>query len=105
MHVTVRRYQEVRGGLDDALRRQLTEGFIPIVQKAPGFITYYAVDPGDGGLVTISVFENARRGRGKYPDGRGFHQGECRRPLLRAARRKFRRGCRARGVLTAHVTT
>jgi hypothetical protein len=59
MHITVRRYQEVRGGLDDALRRQLTEGFIPIVQKAPGFIAYYAVDPGDGGLVTISVFENA----------------------------------------------
>lgn len=59
MHVTVRRYQEVRGGLDDALRRHFTEGFIPIIQKASGFIAYYALDPGDGGLVTISVFGNA----------------------------------------------
>jgi hypothetical protein len=59
MHVTVRRYQEVRGGLDDALRRHFTDGFIPIIQKASGFIAYYALDPGDGGLVTISVFGNA----------------------------------------------
>ncbi len=100
MHVTVRGYQEVRGGLDDALRRHFTEGFLPIIQKASGFIAYYALDPGDGGLVTISVFGNAAEAEESTRMA-----AESRRPLLRAARSNFRRGCRARGILTAHVIT
>jgi hypothetical protein len=58
MHVTIRRYQEIRGGVDEGMRRQLTDEFLPIIQQASGFLAYYALDSGNGGLVTISVFED-----------------------------------------------
>jgi hypothetical protein len=37
--------------------QQIDEGFIPTIKGAPGFLAYYALDTGSGGLVTIGVFE------------------------------------------------
>src|SRR5215218_307637 len=40
------------------VRRQVDEGFIPIISEMPGFVAYYLVDAGDGVMVSTSVFEH-----------------------------------------------
>lgn len=58
MHIAIRRYQlEDPGAIDDLLRR-VTEGFVPIIKDAPGFLAYYALDSGGGTVTSISVFED-----------------------------------------------
>jgi heme-degrading monooxygenase HmoA len=56
MYASIRRYQ-VRGAWDEELTNHLTDGFIPIIKEAPGFIAYYALDPGAGQFASVSVFE------------------------------------------------
>jgi hypothetical protein len=56
MHASVRRYE----GVTDAAEvgRRVTEGFIPLISDAPGFVAYYFADAGDGVMVSTSVFED-----------------------------------------------
>ena len=56
MYAAVRRYEGVTDPSE--VRRQVEEGFIPIISEMPGFVAYYLVDAGDGVLVTTSVFEH-----------------------------------------------
>ncbi len=58
MHVAIRRYQLEDPGAADELLRRVTEGFVPIVKDAPGFLAYYALDSGGGTVTSISVFED-----------------------------------------------
>jgi hypothetical protein len=53
-YLTVRRYEGVADSKEAA--RQVQEGFIPLISKIPGFISYYWVDEGDGIMVSVSVF-------------------------------------------------
>jgi hypothetical protein len=34
------------------------EVFVPIISELPGFVAYYAVDAGDGVVLSTSVFEH-----------------------------------------------
>jgi hypothetical protein len=53
-YLTVRRYAGVTDSKEAA--RRVEEGFIPLLTKIPGFISYYWVDEGDGVMVSVSVF-------------------------------------------------
>jgi hypothetical protein len=56
MYVAVRRYE---GATDPQRVAQLVdEVFVPIISELPGFVAYYAVDAGDGVVVSTSVFEH-----------------------------------------------
>jgi hypothetical protein len=56
MYVAVRRYE---GATDPQKVAQLVEeDYVPIISELPGFVAYYAVDAGDGVVVSTSVFEH-----------------------------------------------
>ena len=57
MYVAIRRYQLDPGAVSELLQR-VTEGFIPIIKDAPGFLAYYTLDSGDGTVTSVSVFEH-----------------------------------------------
>jgi hypothetical protein len=58
MHVAIRRYRLLGSGSADEVLRRITEGFIPIIKDAPGFLAYYALDGGGGTIASISIFEH-----------------------------------------------
>jgi hypothetical protein len=55
MFVTVRRYEGVPDPQKAA--RVVSDTWIPIISKVPGFISYYWVDAGNGVMVSTSVFK------------------------------------------------
>ena len=56
MYVAVRRYE---GATDPQRVAQVVdEVFVPIISELPGFVAFYAVDAGDGVMVSTSVFEH-----------------------------------------------
>lgn len=60
MFISIRKYKltsqdpKARG----ELTRQINDLFLPQISKAPGFVSYHAVDTGSGTLATVSVFES-----------------------------------------------
>lgn len=52
--VTVRRYEGVTDSKEAG--RLVQEGFVPLISKIPGFLSYYWVDAGNGVMVSVSVF-------------------------------------------------
>jgi hypothetical protein len=56
MYAAVRRYEGVTDPKEVAKVGQ--EGFVPIISELPGFVGYYAVDAGDGVVLSTSVFEH-----------------------------------------------
>ncbi len=52
--MSVRRYR-VQGSAAEASRR-IEQDFVPLVSRGPHFHAYYVLDPGDGMLVTVSLF-------------------------------------------------
>jgi hypothetical protein len=54
MHISIRRYQHVRSVAE--VCRKITESFVPLLRRSPGFIAYYAIDGGAGTMATISMF-------------------------------------------------
>lgn len=57
MYASVRRYQ-VRSGRIDALMHRIDEEFAPALSQEPGFVSYLAIDTGDGTIETVSVFRD-----------------------------------------------
>ena len=57
MYASIRRYK-VNPGTSAEISRRANEGFVPIVSKAPGFVAYYLVEPGNDVVATVSVFQN-----------------------------------------------
>jgi hypothetical protein len=53
-YMSVRRY--TTSGPTSVIVRIVTEGFVPIIRDAPGFIAFYVVDGGDGSLASVSIF-------------------------------------------------
>ena len=56
MYVAVRRFEGVRD--PQKVAQVAKEGFVPIISELPGFVAYYAVDAGDGVVLSTSVFEH-----------------------------------------------
>ena len=54
MHISIRRYRNVRSVAE--VCRKITESFVPLLRRSPGFIAYYAIDGGNGVMATISIF-------------------------------------------------
>lgn len=56
MHGVIRRYQVDPANVEEIVRRA-REGFVPLISKAPGLISYSITDAGGGKALTLSVFE------------------------------------------------
>jgi len=56
MYLTVRRYEGVTNTKEAASR--VSEGFLPLVSKIPGFIAYDWVDAGGDVMLSTSIFES-----------------------------------------------
>ena len=56
MYAVVRRYEGVKEPQE--IKKEVEEGFVPIISEMPGFVAYYCVDAEDGVIVTTSVFEH-----------------------------------------------
>ncbi len=57
MHAAVRTYQVDPHKVDE-FKQLVNETFLPIIEGAPGFRAYYALEAGDGGIVSVSVFDD-----------------------------------------------
>jgi hypothetical protein len=57
MHITIRRYH-INAGQTQELVDRVRNSFMPLISQAPKFVSYYAVDEGDGDITTVSVFED-----------------------------------------------
>ena len=57
MHITIRSRRMTSGSVDE-LMRKLAQGFMPLISAAPGYVTYYVIDSGDGMVSAISIFED-----------------------------------------------
>lgn len=54
MHISIRRYQQVKSISEVCAR--ISESFVPLLRRTPGFIAYYAIDAGEGTMATVSVY-------------------------------------------------
>jgi len=54
MFASIRHYQTT-AAID--ISRKVNEGFVPLISKIPGFVSYYGVDSEDGQWTSISIFE------------------------------------------------
>jgi heme-degrading monooxygenase HmoA len=58
MFVTIRRYSPKNGAVNKAsmelLRRQIQDGFLPIIEQVPGFRAYYVLNVDNREVVTLS---------------------------------------------------
>ena len=57
MHASIRKYRIATEAMA-TLAVRVEDGFVPIINKLPGFVTYMVVDAGDGVVASISVFES-----------------------------------------------
>lgn len=57
MYASIRRYR-IDAAAVAALKVRVEDGFVPILSKLPGFVSYMLVDAGDGVVATISIFES-----------------------------------------------
>ena len=57
MHASIRKYR-IDTDAVAALKFRVEDGFVPIISKLPGFVSYMVVDAGDGVVASISIFES-----------------------------------------------
>jgi len=57
MYASIRRYK-VRPGAATEIAQRVSQGFVPIISKAPGFAAYYIVDAGNDVIASVSVFQD-----------------------------------------------
>jgi hypothetical protein len=55
MYAAIRTY---RTGDAKEVARRAEEGFLPLVRDSDGFVAYALVDPGDGTIASITVFDD-----------------------------------------------
>ncbi|MFJ5109478.1 hypothetical protein ACIQAD_02285 [Streptomyces sp. NPDC088551] len=56
MYAAVRRYEGVTDPAE--VGRLVNEGFIPLVRRIPGFVAFYWINPGNGVVLSTSVFRD-----------------------------------------------
>jgi hypothetical protein len=59
MFASIRRYRLVRGSMEELMRR-VDASFADDLSAQPGFVSYEFMDCGDGEVMTVSVFRDAR---------------------------------------------
>ena len=57
MYAVIRRYQFDPKSSDE-ISRHVREGFIPLLRKTPGFVSYNWLDTGSGVGASMSVFQD-----------------------------------------------
>ena len=57
MFTNIHRYEIDPSAVEEVLQ-QIENGFVPLLSQTPGFITYYALDAGNGVIASISVFKD-----------------------------------------------
>lgn len=57
MHIAIRQYHVNPRNVEE-ITRQVQEGFLPLLQQAPGFVEYYWVNAGNGRLVSVGIFQD-----------------------------------------------
>ena len=55
MHATIRQFK-VTGDMEE-VARTVQDGFTPLIERIPGFISYHWIETGDGRAISVSVFE------------------------------------------------
>jgi hypothetical protein len=55
MYLSIRKFSGATSR--DEVFKSVKEGLVPLLQEFSGFVTYYAVDFGDGDLGAVSVYE------------------------------------------------
>jgi hypothetical protein len=58
MFTTIRRYQLKQPGQTAEVVRRVEKGLVPIITKQPGFVSYAAVDAGEGVEISVSVYQD-----------------------------------------------
>jgi hypothetical protein len=58
MYVAIRRYGLLTNEPVERVMQGIGEGFISIIQRAPGFLAYYTLGSEGGTLTSVSVFEH-----------------------------------------------
>lgn len=59
MYAQVRKYHSLRGGhTTDQVCRDIEHTALPRFEKVPGFIDYFVLELTDGGLATVSIYED-----------------------------------------------
>ncbi len=56
MYVSIRRYWADPGDVPEIVDR-VREGFVPIISKIAGFVSYQLLDTGDGFVASISTYD------------------------------------------------
>jgi len=56
MFAAIRYYRTDPDSIESVVRR-VKEGFVPIIRETPGFVSYFVLDPRQGEIVSVSVFE------------------------------------------------
>jgi len=54
MNASIRKYKTMPGKAGEVAPR-VSEGFVPIISKAPGYIAYYVVDAGNDVVASVSL--------------------------------------------------
>ena len=57
MVITIRS-RTMNPGCVDSIMLKLNHGFVPIIKKQKGYVSYYVIDSGNDVVTAISVFEN-----------------------------------------------
>ncbi len=59
MYAQVRKYHSIRGShTAEQVCQEIERTAVPEFEQSPGFIGYYVVELSDGGLLTISVYQD-----------------------------------------------
>ena len=56
MYATVRRYEGVSDPAEAG--RRVSESWVPLISKVPGFVAYYWTDAGGGVMFSTTVFQD-----------------------------------------------
>jgi hypothetical protein len=57
MYLSLRQYQVELARVDEIIQR-VQSTFVPVISQSPGFVSFYAVDMGEGRIMSISVFQD-----------------------------------------------
>jgi hypothetical protein len=57
MYAVIRRFNIYEGTTNKIIQR-VNEGFLPMISKMRGFVSYHLIDGGDGIISSMSVFED-----------------------------------------------
>ncbi|MDT0456439.1 hypothetical protein RM550_11945 [Streptomyces sp. DSM 41527] len=72
MYAAIRRYEGVIDPIETA--RRVSEGFVPLMRQAPGFVAYYWIDAGNGVMISTSVFQDQAGAEQSIAKAAGFVQ-------------------------------